>query len=201
MSDQSPKVKFFDLETQYLFEDVEPRWKMMSWREKEEKREELSKKLRLAVAGFMGHKGDVKIFTEENIGELFNALGSSDLIVGHNLLRFDYLVLSLYSDMDVVENFQEKTFDIMKELEKITGILTSLDDLGQLNLGIRKSENSIKIPKMWRDGEHDRVIEYLRKDLEITKGIYDYGKTRGEIRYTHKEYGEIKGVRTVKVSW
>jgi hypothetical protein len=54
---------------------------------------------------------------------------------------------------------------------------------------------------MWRDGKQDEVKVYLRTDLEITKGIYDYGKTRGELKYTHKEYGEIKGVRKVKVHW
>jgi DEAD/DEAH box helicase domain-containing protein len=184
-----------------LFENIEPRWKKMSGMEKEEKREELSKKLKLAVAGFMDHEGNVKIFTEENIEELFDALESSDLIVGHNLLRFDYLVLSSYSGVDVVENFQEKTFDTMKKLEEVTGIWTSLDDLGQLNLGIKKSEDPLKIPKMWREGEHDRVIEYLRTDLEITKRIYDWGKSRGELKYTHKEYGEIKGIRTAKLHW
>jgi DEAD/DEAH box helicase domain-containing protein len=162
----------------------------------------LAKKLRLAVAGLMDHERDVKFFTEENTGELFNALESVDLIVGHNLLGFDYMLLSPYhSSVDIVEKFQEKTFDTMKELEKVTGNWTSLNDLGWLNLGIHKSEDTLKIPKMWRDGKHDKVKEYLRTDLEITKGIYDYGKTRGELKYTHKEYGEIKGVRTVKVHW
>jgi hypothetical protein len=89
----------------------------------------------------------------------------------------------------------------MKELEEVTGIFTSLDDLGQLNLGISKSEDTLKIPKMWRDGKHDEVKEYLRRDLEITKGIYDYAKTKGELKYTHKDYGIIKGVRTVKIHW
>ncbi|MEA2051576.1 MAG: hypothetical protein U9O90_01975, partial [Euryarchaeota archaeon] len=134
--------------------------------------------------------------------ELFNALESVDLIIGHNLLRFDYIVLSpYYSSMGVVEKFQEKTFDTMKELEKVTGLWTGLEDLGQLNLRIHKSEDTLKIPEMWRDGKQDEVKAYLRTDLEITKGIYDYGKTRGELKYTPKDYGEIKGVRTVKVYW
>ena len=98
--------------------------------------------------------------------------------------------------MDVVEKFQEKTFDTMKELEQVTGIFTNLDDLGRLNLGIQKSEDTLKIPKMWRDGKQDKVKEYLRTDLEITKGIYDYGKTKGELKYTHKNYG-----KTAKVHW
>ena len=202
MSDHSQKIGFFDLETQYLFEDIEPRWKQMSWNERKRIHDTLARKLRLAVAGLMDHEGDVKFFTEENTGELFNALESVDLIVGHNLFGFDYIVLSPYhSSVDVVEKFQEKTFDTLQELEKVTGIWTGLDDLGHLNLGIHKSENTLKIPAMWRDGKHDEVKAYLRTDLEITKGIYNYGKTRGELKYTHKDYGKIEGVRTVKVHW
>jgi len=202
MSDHSQKIGFFDLETQWLFQEIEPRWEQMSWGEQTEIHDTLSKKLRLAVAGLMDHEGDVKFFTEENTGELFNALESVDLIVGHNLFGFDYIVLSSYhSSVDVVEKFQEKTFDTMKELKKVTGIWTGLNDLGHLNLGIHKSEDTLKIPKMWRDGQHDEVKAYLRTDLEITKGIYDYGKTRGELKYTHKNYGKMEGVRTVKVHW
>jgi DEAD/DEAH box helicase domain-containing protein len=202
MYDHSQRIGFFDLETQWLFQEIEPRWEQMSWREKTEIRDTLSKKLRLAVAGLMDHEGNVKFFTEENTGELFNALESVDLIVGHNLFGFDYIVLSPYhSSVDVVEKFQEKTFDTLQELEKVTGNWTALNDLGWLNLGIHKSEDTKKIPKMWRDGKYDKVKEYLRTDLEITKGIYDYGKTRGEFKYTHKDYGKIKGVRTVKVHW
>jgi hypothetical protein len=54
---------------------------------------------------------------------------------------------------------------------------------------------------MWRDGEQDKVREYLRTDLEITKGIYDYAKTQGELKYTHKNYGKKEGVRTAEVHW
>jgi len=144
MSDHSQKIGFFDLETQWLFQEIEPRWEQMSWSEKTEIRDTLARKLRLAVAGLMDHEGDVKFFTEENTGELFNALESVDLIVGHNLFGFDYIVLSSYhSSVDVVEKFQEKTFDTMKELKKVTGIWTGLNDLGQLNLRIHKSEDKI----------------------------------------------------------
>ena len=202
MSDHSQKIGFFDLETQWLFQEIEPRWEHMRGYERSRIRDTLARELRLAVAGLMDYEGDVKFFTEENIGELFNALESVDLIIGHNLLRFDYIVLSSYhSSVDVVEKFQEKTFDTMKELEQVTGIFTSLDDLGRLNLGIPKSEDTLKIPKMWRDGEQDKVREYLRTDLEITKGLYDYGKTKGKLKYTHKNYGKIEGVRTAKVHW
>ena len=132
MSVYSQGIGFFDLETQYLFQDCEHRWKPMSWNEK-------LKKLRLAVAGLMDHEGDVKFFTDENTGELFNALESVDLIVGHNLLRFDYIVLSpYYSSVDAVEKFQEKTFDIMKELEKVTGNWIGLNDLWTAKFGYHK---------------------------------------------------------------
>ncbi|KAF5436849.1 DEAD/DEAH box helicase domain-containing protein [Candidatus Methanophagaceae archaeon] len=202
MPDYSQSVVFFDLETQWLFQDINSQQKPLSGYGKARNRDSMAKELKLAVAGLMDHEGHVKFFTEDDIEALFNALESVDVIVGHNLLRFDYIVLSpYYSGVDVVKKFQGKTFDIMKELEKVTGIWTSLGDLGQLNLGFTKSEDTLKIPAMWRGGEHDRVKEYLRTDLELTKGIYEYGKTKGKLRYTHKDYGKIKGIRTVSVHW
>ena len=61
---------------------------------------------------------------------------------------------------------------------------------GQLNLGITKSEDTLKIPKMWRDGKHDKVKEYLRRDLEITKGIYDYAKKKESLNIPIKNIGQ-----------
>jgi hypothetical protein len=98
MSGYSLEIGFFDLETQRLFQDIDPRWVQRNWRERSEIHERLAKKLGLAVAGLMDHEGNVKFFTEENSGELFNALESVDLIVGHNILGFDYLVLSTYHE-------------------------------------------------------------------------------------------------------
>ena len=195
------KIGFFDLETQYLFRELDPKWDYRRWEEKELIRNELVRKMGLAVAGLIVDDDSTRFYTEENVEELIGQLESVDMIVGHNLLEFDYIVLDPYVGQEVIKRFEKKTFDIIQELRKVTGILISLDDLGKRNLGTQKLCDTLKIPEMWRNGKHDDVKKYLETDLKITKGIYYHGKTKGKIKYTHKEYGEIKGIRTVKVNW
>lgn len=157
-------------------------------------------KLKLAVAGILTDK-KYFFFHENETKELFKTLSRADKIVGHNLLRFDYLVLKPYFDFDIVEALQAKTFDIMLELDKKTGCWIGLDDLSKKNLGMIKTINPLKIPKMWRDGKHDEVREYLLNDLRMTEGIFNHGKKFGKLKYEHKEYGESMGVREVSVEW
>jgi len=184
------KTVFFDLETQYLFEDLglnrrDPR---------------ASTKLKLAIAGVLAD-GHPSFFMENKVNDLLQALGQADRIVGHNLFRFDYIVLEPYTDLDISVSLRPKTVDMMYEIDKKTSCWTRLDNLCELNLGITKTENPLKIPKMWREGKHVEVRDYLLNDLKMTEAIYNHGKKHGKLKYEHKEYGESKGIREVSVEW
>lgn len=187
----SMKTVFFDLETQYLFEELgldrrDPR---------------APAKLKLWIAGILPAGGQPAFFMENNVDDLFRALGQADTIVGHNLFRFDYVVLSPYTEMDVSSSFRAKTIDMMLEIDKRTGCWTGLDSLCDLNLGIKKTMDPRKIPKMIREGKHAEVREYLLNDLKMTEAIYNHGRKLGKLKYEHKEYGESKGVREVSIQW
>jgi len=65
----------------------------------------------------------------------------------------------------------------------------------------KKKIDTLKIPKMWRDGYHEEVKEYLINDLKMTEAIYNHGKTVRKFKYLHKDYGEIAGEREVIVDW
>ena len=184
------KTVFFDLETQYLFRDLG----MMDYKSREPGR------LKLAVAGVLSDN-EYLFFHEDRVQELFKILNQADLIVGHNLLRFDYLVLQPYFRQNIPAMLQHKTFDMMRELEKLTGCWISLNDLGQRNLGVSKTVDVLKIPKMWRAGRHQEVKDYLAHDLEMTAGIFNHGKKIKRFRYERKEYGESLGEREVSVEW
>ncbi len=184
------KTIFFYLETQYLFKELG----MMDFHNRD------PTKLKVAVAGILIDK-KVIIFHENQIRKLLEHLKNADLIVGHNLLQFDYLVLQPYIDVNITKLLKSKTFDIMLELERRTGCWTSLDDLGRRNLGMAKSVDTLKIPKMWRDGYHKEVKDYLTNDLQMTEAIFNHGKNVGKFKYDHKEYGESLGEREVKVKW
>lgn len=194
-------IGFFDIETQYLFDEIDPNWSLMSWDEKIKVKPELAKRLKLALAGLLINDPPIRFFRESDINELFLALDSIDFIVGHNLLNFDYIVLSRYFSKKQIDKLVSKTIDTLFEIEKIKGIWASLDDLGKLNLGIQKLENTRGIPKLWRQGNYERVRDYLERDIEILKKVFIIGRREGKLKYLHKEYGEIKGVRIVNVNW
>ena len=181
---------FFDLETQYLFSELGMR---------DHKSRDPSR-LKLAVAGTLSDDCHL-FFHEDQVEDLLKILDNADLIIGHNLFRFDYLVLQPYADADVVKSLDFKTFDTMLELKKLTNCWTSLDDLCGRNLGMRKTVNTLKIPKMWRDGKHQEVIEYLLNDLKMTESLYNHGKKNKKLKYEYKEYGKSFGEREVEVDW
>ncbi|MCG3257200.1 MAG: hypothetical protein KAU62_13980 [Candidatus Heimdallarchaeota archaeon] len=201
------KIAFLDLETQWIFQDFIPNYDDMPWNQKEIEREKVITKLKVSVAGVifcnLSKKTETtKIYTEENINGLFNDLRAVELIVGHNLLRFDYRVLSYYAkDESLILDLEERTLDIMRRLEDSINQWTSLDDLGILNLGIAKTHKSIEIPKMWREGKHEEVIEHLKQDLMITKGIFEHVTKHKQIQYTEISYGKVKGIKSVSVDW
>lgn len=183
-------IAYFDLETQHLFQELG----MTDSRSRD------PTKLKLAVAGILFQK-ETLFFEEDQVQELFGTLNQADLIVGHNLLGFDYLVLQPYIKQNIIKTLQNKTFDTMLELEKSTQCWTSLDDLCKRNFGMTKTVDTMKIPKMWRDGNHKDVKDYLLNDLKMTEAIFMHGKNVGKFRYEHKHYGKSLGEREVCVKW
>ncbi len=183
-------IIFFDLETQFLFQELG----MINPRDKD------PSKLKLAVAGVLNNN-DHLFFHENQVSELLKFLKGADLIVGHNILRFDYLVLQPYIKENIVKMLTNKTFDIMLELEKVTKCWSSLDDLCKRNVDMSKINNTLDIPKMWRNGEHEKVKSYLLNDLKMTEAIFNHVKQKGKLKYEHKEYGKNLGEREVNVKW
>jgi hypothetical protein len=169
------KTIFFDSETQYLFQELG----MTDNRSRD------PTKLKLSVAGVLSNK-EYLFFEESQAQDLFKTLNQADLIVGHNLFRFDYLVLQPYIKQKIIETLQNKTFDIMLELDKLTQCFCSLDDLGKRNVGFTKTIDTLKIPKMWRDGKHQEVKDYLLNDLKMTEAVFNHGRNVGKFKYWHK---------------
>lgn len=186
---------YFDIESQNTFEEL----KIFSNKDKD------PKKLRLAIAGILYEENTIekhKFFGESQTDQLLEILNQADIIYGHNLFRFDYPLLEQYTKENLRNKFYNKTFDTMLELQRYTdGCWTSLDDLAQRNLGTCKPISGAKIPEMWRNGLYKEVEEYLLNDLKMTKGIYEYIKKNGKVKYLHKEYGRIIGEREVMVKW
>ncbi len=197
----APAVAFFDLETRNLFEDVEPMWKAMSWAERDSNQRRLCAKLGLAVAG-VGLGGRVDFFEEEDVALLIGTLLAADMIVGHNVLAFDYPVLSAYAPDERLARLAPKTIDTLQLLHEATGVRVGLDDLAKLNLGKGKTDDPKMVPTLWRRGEKERVRSYLKSDVELTRDVYEFGLSAGRLRYTFRDWrAGTSEVRAVACPW
>ncbi|OLS19725.1 MAG: hypothetical protein HeimC2_40310 [Candidatus Heimdallarchaeota archaeon LC_2] len=197
-------IIFFDLETQNLFVELEPKWNSMKWKDKQKIRVDLCKRMKVSIAGllfFKNGKPTYKYFTEDNIQELEEELLKATKIIGHNLLEFDYDVLYAYIPKKSLEQIKNKTLDTMKLMSEVTKQWSSLDDLGNLNFDIGKTINTLEIPKMWRDGKYDEVRDYLKIDLDLLAGVFYYGLSKQPLKYNVKDYGRLVGQKEVILDW
>jgi DEAD/DEAH box helicase domain-containing protein len=153
-------VVVFDLETQRSFDEVGGR----------------SQLHRLGVSVGVAYRYDTDeflTFTEDTIGELIELLSKADLVVGYNIKGFDYEVLRGYTDIDLQ---QLPTFDMMYDLEDRLGFRPKLESVATPSLGEGKSADGLQALEWWRQGEVDKIVEYCREDVRVTRDLYDFGK-------------------------
>jgi DEAD/DEAH box helicase domain-containing protein len=158
--DAGRRVVVFDLETRRSFDEVGGR----------------SQLHRLGVSIGVAYRYDTDefvVYTEETIGELVELLCRADLVVGYNIRGFDYEVLRGYTDRDLKAL---PTFDLMADLEDRLGFRPKLESVATPTLGAGKTADGLQALEWWRQGEIDKIVEYCREDVRVTRDLYDFGK-------------------------
>ncbi len=166
----------FDVETQYLADEVGG-WGNI-------------RGMGLAVAvTYHAAEAVYRDYTEDQVDDLIATLRQADLVVGYNVLRFDYEVLRAYTDDPLTDL---PTVDMLRDLHQTLGWRLKLDSVAAATLGAGKSADGIQAVRWFREGKLDQVIAYCRKDVEVTWGVYDFGRKNGYVQYhdrrrrTHK---------------
>ena len=173
---------FFDLESQNLFDDVGGR--------------ENIDKLRVACGvTWSTQKNDFSVYWEKDIPALIDELRSATRVIGFNLKGFDYLVLQPYAPE--IRFASISTLDMLLELQKILGFRVSLDSIASASLGATKTADGIKSVEWFRAGELDKVAEYCKADVDITRRVYEFGRDNGYIFYKSRLGSKLK----VDVKW
>ncbi len=158
--DRSRSVVVFDLETQRSFAEVGGR----------------SQFHRLGVSVGVAYRYDrdeFLVITEDTVDQLIELLLGADLVVGYNVVGFDYEVLRAYTDEDLQ---RLPTFDLMLDLEARLGFRPKLESVAAPTLGCGKSADGLQALQWWRNGEVDKIIDYCREDVRVTRDLYDFGK-------------------------
>jgi DEAD/DEAH box helicase domain-containing protein len=171
----------FDLETQHTADEVGG-WNHI-------------RDMRLAVAvTFDAATGTYSDYIEQDVERLIAILRGADLVVGYNLLRFDYEVLSAYT-ADPLSNLP--TVDMLVDLYRVLGWRPKLGDLAAATLGETKSGDGLDAVRWFRQGQLDKVIAYCRQDVEVTWKVYQFGQRNGYVHYRDRNWH----LQKVPVRW
>jgi DEAD/DEAH box helicase domain-containing protein len=132
--------------------------------------------------GFEG-KGKMMEIWEQDFGKLWEIFESADLIIGFNSINFDMEVLRpLYpGNVDDLPHL-----DLMVRFKEATGHRISLDAIASETLGKTKIGHGLDAIKYFKEGRFSDLAKYCLMDVEITRDIYDWGRTKGKVKFKNK---------------
>jgi len=114
---------------------------------------------------------------------LLAQLRKLELVVGFNIKRFDYQVLSAYTDMD----FRRiPTLDLLEKVKEQLGYRLSLDHLASTTLDAGKTADGLDALRWWKEGKMAKILEYCRSDVAITRDLYRFGCQNGYLLFQNK---------------
>lgn len=128
-------------------------------------------------------------YYDDQIHFLVEHLKKLDLVIGFNIIRFDYHVLTGYSDF----NFRSlPTLDILDVVRQKLGYRLSLDHLAGATLGEEKSASGLLALKWWKEGKIDLIQSYCRKDVEITERLFRFGLNEKHLLFKNKAGNTVR---------
>ena len=176
-------IVYFDLESQKLFEEVGGR--------------DPSKLLLACGVTWSTERNDFAVYWEQDAQALFNELKSADKVVGFNTINFDYEVLKPYVPN---ENFRAiRSVDMLHDIFRTLNFRISLDSIAKATLGATKTADGIQSVKWFKNGELDKVAEYCKADVDITRQVYEFGRDNGFVHYYSKLSTQTK--HKCRVHW
>ena len=174
-------IVYFDLETQQSADEVGG-WDKIS-----------AMKMSIGVT-YSTARGDYLIYGERDVEALIRELQRADLVVGFNVLRFDYEVLHGYTPMDLT---QVPTLDMLVYLSDKLGHRLSLDSIATATFGLEKTAEGLQAIQWFKEGKLAEIAEYCCFDVKLTKLVHEYGCTQRQLHYNNRFGRKL----TVPVEW
>jgi DEAD/DEAH box helicase domain-containing protein len=139
-------------------------------------------------------RGDYQIYGEGDVTALIQDLQRADLVVGFNVLRFDYEVLHGYTPLDLR---QLPTLDMMVYLADKLQHRLSLDSIATATFGLEKTAEGLQAIQWFKEGKMAEIAEYCCFDVKLTKLVHEYGAAHRQLHYNNRFGRKL----TVPVSW
>jgi hypothetical protein len=173
---------YFDLETQRTANDVG------GW----DKKRDMGISLGVTYSTMLE---EYRIYTEKNLDALVQQLLRADLVIGFNVINFDYEVLMGYTVMDL--KHQCRTLDLLVDIEKNLGHRLGLDAVSNACLGVGKTGDGLDAIRWWRQGKMLEIAEYCCYDVKCTKLVHEFGVTHKRLNYVDK----FQQKKTLPIEW
>ena len=174
-------IVYFDLESQKLFGEVGGR--------------DPSKLLLACAVTWSTARNDFAVYWEKDVAALIAELKSADRVIGFNIFHFDYEVLRPYAPNENLRSI--RSTDMLQDLARILNFRLSLDSIARATLGTTKTADGVKSVEWFRMGELDKVAEYCKADVDITRRVYEFGREHGFVQY----YSRLGSKLKVSVNW
>ena len=127
------------------------------------------------------HSGALRQYSPASVYELIDQLPYVDRILGYNLVSFDLPVLSLYSGWAAPLNDICKTFDLYREMTRLTGRRDiSLDDLARGTLGAALPQHGGRLASL---GQTRRLYQHSANGVIEINAIYRFGLANRFLRW------------------
>jgi DEAD/DEAH box helicase domain-containing protein len=130
-----------------------------------------------------------RTYAEKDVDRLLLDLVMADRVIGYNIDRFDMAVLKAYTQWDLG---RVRTFDMLADIYRKLGFRLKLGDLAAATLGVGKSADGLQSLKWWKEGRVDLIEQYCRRDVEVTRDVYVFGKRNGYVLYRDKDDRQLR---------
>jgi DEAD/DEAH box helicase domain-containing protein len=183
------RILYFDLETKYAADEVGGWGNIMD--------------MGMSV-GVLWDSQDQEfhVYLEHQVPAIIAHLQQGDLIVGFNHVEFDLRVLAgsqptpetrhqLYLELLALTHF-----DMLTELKKVLGHRIKLDSLARSTLQSGKSADGLQALTWYKDGRIDLIIEYCKRDVEVTRQLFEYALANKQLLYDSRG-----GIKSVTLDW
>lgn len=164
-------IVYFDLETQRSAADVG------GWDKKH------AMGVSVAVT-YSSATEEYQIYPESRMTDLVEELTRADMVVGYNVIDFDYQVLGAYSILDLAHCVP--TLDLLTVVEKVLGHRIALDAIATATLGVGKTAEGKQAIRWWREGKLREIAEYCCFDVKVTRLVHEYARHFGELYYADR---------------
>jgi DEAD/DEAH box helicase domain-containing protein len=128
-------------------------------------------------------------FEQDALPELFDLLAQAELVVGFNILGFDYAVLQPFAAIRLQDL---PTLDLLTQVHKGLGRRIKLDNLAQATLNAGKSADGMAALRWWKEGRLELIAEYCRMDVDITRRLYLHGCEHGHVFCSDARGGRVR---------